>query len=129
VIGNRRLNVERPGAAYEVTGPLPNGATFTASETETVSVGITASVTLGGTLFEVMTASIGISVTSEYSVSSSTSVSFTIECEGNQEGVVAWRPLFDYYEGTFEPSGESGYIWVPLDTDPSRSNYDYRCIG
>ncbi|KXX80988.1 hypothetical protein MMYC01_205174 [Madurella mycetomatis] len=128
-VGNRRLNVEMPGAAFEVTAPLPNGATFQASETETQSIGITASVSLGGTLFEVMTAEIGLSVSAEYSISSSTTVSFVIECEGDQEGVVAWRPLFDYYEGTFQPSGDSGYIWVPLDNEVSRSNFDYRCIG
>ncbi|GAB1319747.1 hypothetical protein MFIFM68171_09957 [Madurella fahalii] len=83
-----------PGAAFEVTAPLPNGATFQASETETQSIGITASVSLGGSLFEVMTAEIGLSVSAQYSISSSTTVSF-----------------------------------VPLDTEVSRSDFDYRCIG
>ncbi|WAO92227.1 Hypothetical protein NCS54_00972400 [Fusarium falciforme] len=128
-ITNRRKSVERPGAQIEMTDRLPNGGKWVASKSKTETVGITASVSLGGSLFDVMTAEIGLEVSSSYSVTSGTSIEIPIECEGNQSGVVIWFPLFDYYAGKFQPSGDSGSIWVPLDSETSTGNFRVRCLG
>lgn len=128
-ITNRRKSVERPGAQIEMTDRLPNGGKWVASKSKTETVGITASVSLGGSLFDVMTAEIGLEVSSSYSVTSGTSIEIPIECEGNQSGVVVWFPLFDYYAGKFQPSGDSGSIWVPLDSETSTGNFRVRCLG
>ncbi|KAI8716913.1 hypothetical protein NCS52_00985900 [Fusarium sp. LHS14.1] len=128
-ITNRRKSVERPGAQIEMTDRLPNGGKWVASKSKTETVGITASVSLGGSLFDVMTAEIGLEVSSSYSVTSGTSIEIPIECEGNQSGVVVWFPLFDYYAGKFQPSGDAGSIWVPLDSETSTGNFRVRCLG
>lgn len=112
-----------------MTDRLPNGGKWVASKSKTETVGITASVSLGGSLFDVMTAEIGLEVSSSYSVTSGTSIEIPIECEGNQSGVVVWFPLFDYYAGKFQPSGDAGSIWVPLDSETSTGNFRVRCLG
>ncbi|KAM0421371.1 hypothetical protein ACHAPT_010906 [Fusarium lateritium] len=128
-VKNRRKSVERPGAQIEMTDRLPNGGKWVASKSKTESVGITASVSLGGSLFGIMTAEIGLEVSSEYSITSGTSIEIPIECEGDQSGVVVWFPLFDYYAGKFQPSGDSGSMWVPLDSETSMGNFRVRCLG
>lgn len=100
-ITNRRKSVERPGAQIEMTDRLPNGGKWVASKSKTETAGITASVSLGGSLFDFMTAEIGLEVSSSYSVTRGTSIEIFIECEGHQSGVVIWFPLFDYYAGKF----------------------------
>lgn len=108
---------------------LQNGFEFSVEESHTKTEGVTTSVSLGSDLFGVMTAGIGIDISSSYSVTSSTGISVKIDCGDSPSGVVVWFPLFDYYEGTFQPSGEPGYIWVPLDTSVSKGNYRVRCLG
>ncbi|KAH6662907.1 hypothetical protein F5X68DRAFT_237567 [Plectosphaerella plurivora] len=121
------LGVEKSGDPIYVSGILPNGATFEAGEALKPSVGVSASVSFDSPEFKLMIDAIGIDVQQDLQVTPDESFSLTIDCLERQEGSVMWKPLFNYYEGRFIESGESGDLWVPLNT--SRSDFDYDCLG
>ena len=109
--------------------PLDNGDQWTMEESEAQTEGITASFSLSSDLFNVFTASLGLDVSSSYTVTSTVGITKTIDCQPGQRGVIVWFPSFDYYEGTFQPSGRSGYIWIPQSGAASQSTYRVRCVG
>lgn len=74
-----------------------------------------------------MSASIGLSVSADFTVSSAVGITINVDCPG--QGVVLWAPLHDYYEGRFEPSGEEAWVYVPKEQSATLDNYYVRCLG
>ncbi|KAM0717765.1 hypothetical protein Q7P37_006097 [Cladosporium fusiforme] len=114
----------RSGGSEIVSDILPDGSSFSTSEAETFTFGVTASVELGGSLFSTMTASAGISVDTSESYTNTLQTTVTIDCDGSC-GLVEYFHLYDCYEGNFQPSGQAGEFCVPIDS----GRYSQRCVG
>lgn len=88
VLYSKSTNINKPGARFAVTGRLPAGSMYTTTETSSSTTGISASVDVGVDLFEVFTASVGLSVSQDYTVSSASGVSVNVDCADGQDGIV-----------------------------------------
>lgn len=122
-----RINVYKPGSAVFVA-QVPNAGAYEVTTSKSETFSITASLSLGASAWDAISAEIGVSASFETTMTNTVAVTINIDCEGGT-GQVYWRPFFDEYEGTLESSGQKVTIWVPKDTEASRMNYDYQCTG
>lgn len=107
-----------------MSGIIQGTGNFNTQESESYSFGVTASVGIEGSFFEVMTASAGVSVSSSTTYTNSRGIVVDVDCEGRC-GIVEYFHLYDCYEGNFQPSGQPGSFCVPIDD----GYYASRCIG
>lgn len=114
----------RDGGSEQVSGIIQGTGNFNTQESESYSFGVTASVGMEGSFFEVMTASAGVSVSSSTTYTNSRGIVVDVNCEGRC-GIVEYFHLYDCYEGNFQPSGQPGSFCVPIDD----GYYASRCIG
>jgi|TARA_R110002003_G_scaffold38_2_gene2287 hypothetical protein len=107
-----------------------SGSSTSWATTEGYSTSVTTSAEMGVNLFEIFTASVSISVTQEYSVSYTETITFdpSGRCDPAQDAVLYFYPLFDRYLGMFDDADQEYTIWVPVAGD---SNYavDVECLG
>ncbi|KAL3961230.1 hypothetical protein ACCO45_002753 [Purpureocillium lilacinum] len=120
-------NVEAPNSRQQVTGRLPAGSSYTTTETDTKTVGIQSSFGLEAGFFDLFTASASLTVSTDYSVSSATGITILIQCKDGQQGVLYWSPLFDRFQGNFNPSGDAYDVYIPM--SESAGSYDVECLG
>ncbi|KAL6154037.1 hypothetical protein ACJQWK_01384 [Exserohilum turcicum] len=118
----------RPGSAVFVISTNAQDS-YTVTESKTTTIGVSTSVSVGASFWDLITAEIGVTVSTEYSLTSSTSIQVNIDCEDGQRAFIYWRPFFDRYDGRFRSNGQTVTVWVPKDTQSSRMNYDYQCAG
>jgi hypothetical protein len=119
--------IEKPGEEFAIHGGMPAGSSHMIREDETVSSGISTSMEMGASFFEIFTASVGVEISQEQSSTSSFGTTILADCEPGQTGVIYWKPLFTLYQGKWTPSGNYVDIWVPDDPEVGRSNFGVRC--
>jgi len=120
-------NVEAPNSRQQITAELPAGSSYTTTTTDTKTTGISSSFGLEAGFFDIFTASADITVSTDYSISSTTGVTVDVQCENGQQGIVYWAPLFDWFQGTFEPSGDAFSVYIPI--ADTAGAYDVDCLG
>lgn len=72
-------SVERE--SFEVTGRLPAGSSYTISQQDSTTVGISTTASLEAGFFDIFSASVGVTVSSDYTVTSGTSVTISVDCD------------------------------------------------
>ncbi|KAB5545525.1 hypothetical protein GE09DRAFT_1243184 [Coniochaeta sp. 2T2.1] len=120
-------NVAAPNSRQQVTGRLPAGSSYTTTQGDERSTGISSSFGLEAGFFDLFTASAGITVETSYTVTSSVGITVVIQCDNGQQGILYWSPLFNRYQGNFQPSGDAYDVWIPL--ADSAGSYDVECLG
>ncbi|KAH8882500.1 hypothetical protein GQ53DRAFT_812003 [Thozetella sp. PMI_491] len=120
-------NVEAPDSRQQITGRLPAGSTYVTTQADTKTQGIESSFGLEAGFFDIFTASAQITVSSSFSITSTVGVNVLIQCEDSQQGTLFWAPLFDRFQGNFQPSGEAFDVYIPIPN--SAGSYDVECLG
>ncbi|KAL2214739.1 hypothetical protein CC79DRAFT_1353321 [Sarocladium strictum] len=120
-------NVIAPNSRQAVTGRLPAGSSYTISETDTFSVGITTSFSLEAGFFDIFSASAGLDISTDYSVANTQGLTVVVQCENGQQGTIFWTPLSTRYQGNWNPSGDAFDVYIPIES--SADSYAVECIG
>jgi hypothetical protein len=120
-------NVIAPNSRQAVTGRLPAGSSYTISETDTFSVGITTSFSLEAGFFDIFSASAGLDISTDYSVANTQGLTVAVQCENGQQGTIFWTPLSTRYQGNWNPSGDAFDVYIPIES--SADSYAVECIG
>lgn len=108
-----------------VAGPLPSGSQYTITESEAKTTGIESSFEAGGSFFEIFSVSAGLSISEDYTVTSTTGLSVNVDCPEGQTGIVFWQPIFDVYQGFGTPSQTSFEVRIPIEI--GKGSYTIRC--
>lgn len=93
-----------------------------------MTTGISTSASLEAGFFDIFSASVSVSVSQDYTVSSGTAVTINIDCTAGQEGQIFWYPLYDVYSGFFTPSNTNAEYAIPQDNNLSTTNYRVVCL-
>jgi hypothetical protein len=110
-----------------IGGPSPAGTTWSAEDAESRSQSIEASVEFTTSdPFNIFSASVGLSVGETFEVSSSRTIQVPIDCPSGTRGIIYWQPLFDRYQGFYQPSGNAVDWYVP--TDSSTTSFYVECL-
>lgn len=96
---------------------------FNLEQGYSVTQGVSASVGVGSEAFNSMTLSASVTVDTSTTVSYSRGYSIPVNCPAC--GIVEWHPHFDYVEGTWQPSGQTGWFAEPN----GRSDFLVACVG
>ena len=91
------------------------------------TIGIQSSVGVEGKLFEVIGVKADLSLSADYSITSSVGVTVRIGCNPGQQSNLYWTPVFNRYQGTFKPGGESFDVAVPV--EDSAGSFNVECLG
>jgi hypothetical protein len=113
VIVNKKLNVVIEAERKRVVGPLPSGSSYMIQESEAQTQGISMSVEFGASFFEIFSASAGLEISQEFTVTSTTGVTVNVDCPEGQNGIIYWQPIFIVYQGFGRPSMNSFEVRVP----------------
>ncbi|KAB5531346.1 hypothetical protein GE09DRAFT_1228148 [Coniochaeta sp. 2T2.1] len=91
------------------------------------STGISSSFGLEAGIFDLFTASAGITIETSWTVTSTVGITVLIPCDNGQRGIPYWSQLFDRFTGNFRPSGDAFDVWIPLAN--SAGSYDVERLG
>ncbi|KAF2162878.1 hypothetical protein M409DRAFT_26733 [Zasmidium cellare ATCC 36951] len=119
-------NVNAPGVKINVFGPSPNGSTYTVMDARSTTKSVEASAGLSANLFDIFTASVGISTTYSQTFSEEVGYSVPINCPDSERGVVYWVPLFTQYGGVYLPSN-TGADWY-IANSGAQTSYEVQCL-
>ncbi|KAM0324587.1 hypothetical protein ACHAQA_007973 [Verticillium albo-atrum] len=123
-------SVVKPGEKFAFGPTMQGGASYEVSDSESESVSISVSTSMGLTLFGVFTASVGISETKDKTTTTQTGISIPVNCEPSQNGQIYFEPYYDYYHGSFQPSGEEVTFWIPVERGPNAAGrWTSECFG
>lgn len=130
-----------------VTGRLPTGSSFTVTTGDSQTTRVSSTVEVGAD-FKIFSASVSLSVSADYTTSSSIGFQVAVDCSPGQYGQIFWSPLvtrqasssseawmgiltllFSHrYRGFHTPSNTNCDWEVPEDTAESGSNYRVVCL-
>jgi hypothetical protein len=128
---NSATSITNPSERYQASGRLSGGVQQTWSFSETTTVGISTTVEMG-VGWEIFTASVGITTSYEHSETVESGLTFTVECDEAEEGVVWYYPLFNWYEGFWASDpNENIEVWIPRggDNDFVQGRFVTECLG
>lgn len=94
-------NASAPQYRKQVLDGLPSGSSWTITQSETVSYGWEASVSVSADLFGLFTASASVGYDYNESKTSGTATGIPNNCESGQTGFLYWQPTYTLYHGGF----------------------------
>jgi hypothetical protein len=94
-------NASAPQFRKQVLSGLPSGGSWTITESETISYGWEASVSISADLFGLFTASASVGYSYDESHTSTTATGIPNSCESGQTGFLYWQPTYTLYHGGF----------------------------
>lgn len=81
-------SIERSDAGVKVTGRLPAGSSYMIQESESETSGLSTSASAGANFFDLLEASVSVTVEKDYTVQLSTGITVNVDCEPGQYGIV-----------------------------------------
>ncbi|KAH7392441.1 hypothetical protein DE146DRAFT_634581 [Phaeosphaeria sp. MPI-PUGE-AT-0046c] len=107
------------------------GAAFSWTTTDGYSVGISSTVEVGGSFFELFSASVSLTVSAEYTQSYAETLTFdpTGRCDPGQSAVLYMYPLFDKYTGIYANDVNTAVEWFIPVAPPINTFIDVECLG
>ncbi|KAK4508316.1 hypothetical protein PRZ48_002054 [Zasmidium cellare] len=120
-------NSQRPGYMIQVTGRLSSGSTYMIQDSDAQTIGVSTSVTVEDSFFDLFDASASVSVMASDTETSTVGVNVNIDCEMRQEGIVYLVPLYTYYAGFCTSDNNTEIdVFSPI---PDQNNYMVQCLG
>ncbi|KAL2207109.1 hypothetical protein CC79DRAFT_1356836 [Sarocladium strictum] len=106
-------NASAPQFRKQVLSGLPSGGSWTITESETISYGWEASVSISADLFGLFTASASVGYSYDESHTSTTATGIPNSCESGQTGFLYWQPTYTLYHGGFADGPSPADIYIP----------------
>lgn len=101
------------------------------SVSEGYSVGISSTVEVGGSFFELFSASVSITISAEYTQSYTETLTFNPagKCDPDQTAVLYMYPLFDKYVGFYSNDPYTNVEWYIPVAPPLDTHVEIECLG
>lgn len=115
------------GDMIAVTGRLPAGSMYTIQDSDSQTVGVSASVTVEAGFFDLFDASASVSVDASDTVMSTTGVNVNVDCDSGQEGIIYLVPTFTEYVTICTSNGNTEIdVYAPIQ---DQNDYIVQCLG
>lgn len=121
--------VRQAGTEQAITGELTAGSRYETEESTSVTTGVSASVEVGASFFELFSTSVSAEVSQDQTSTSAVGIEVNVDCDSSQMGIIYWYPLFTLYQGYFTPSGDYMNFYIPDNSASGTSNFGVRCLG